>query len=80
MDVRRLRAIKKKILYITLTAAIVLTAFFAGKSTAKTENVYKEEESNIETMEKAFSQITYWEITNDGLNIYDYDGNLYEWR
>lgn len=72
---------KKKITYIAIMVAIALTAFFVGKNTTMTtENVYKNADPNIEAMEYAFSNVAYWEVTDDGLNLYDYDGNLYEWR
>jgi hypothetical protein len=33
-----------------------------------------------ETLEECLEYINYWEVTNDGLNIYDQYGNKYEWR
>lgn len=31
-------------------------------------------------MKKIKRRHNYWEVTNDGLNIYDQYGNKYEWR
>ena len=33
-----------------------------------------------EILEECLKYINYWEVTNDGLNIYDQYGNKYEWR
>ncbi len=70
---------RKKIAYIITTAAIALTAFFIGKNMAETENIYSNN-NNIETMESAFSQIEYIEVTDNGFDFYTFDGNIYEWR
>ncbi len=69
---------KRKITYILTTAVITLTAFFIGRNTAATQT--ETENNNIEIMENAMSQIEYWEIVDDGINFYTYDGNIYEWR
>ena len=69
---------KRKILYILTTAVITLTAFFIGRNT---ETIQTEtENNNIEMMENAMSQIEYWELIDDGIIFYTFDGNIYEWR
>ena len=69
---------KKKITYILTTAVITLTAFFIGRNTAIIQT--ETENNNIEIMENALSQIEYWELTDDGIIFYTFDGNIYEWR
>lgn len=66
---------KRKILYIAFTAVISMTAFFTGKLINTST-----EPTHIQKMEYAFRNVEYWEITDTGLDIYDYDGNLYRWR
>lgn len=63
---------KKKILYIVI-AAVSIGCFFIGKTQTK-PNVT---ENNIETMEKAFSQIANWKTDGNTLYIYTNDGNYY---
>ena len=69
---------KRKIAYILTTAVIALTAFLIGRNTATIQT--ETENNNIEIMENAMSQIEYWELTDDGLMFYTFDGNIYEWR
>lgn len=69
---------KRKIAYILTTAVIALTAFLIGKNTATIQT--KTENNNIEMMENAMSQIEYWELADDGIIFYTFDGNIYEWR
>lgn len=64
---------KKKIAYILTTAAIILAAFFIGRNTSP-------EPTKEETIQKSCDYITYWEITDNGIDFYDADGNVYEWR
>lgn len=33
-----------------------------------------------ETMEKAVENVEYWEVAEEGLDLYDYEGNVYRWR
>lgn len=69
---------KRKIAYILTTAVNAMTAFLIGKNTATIQT--KTENNNIEMMENAMSQIEYWELTDDGIIFYTFDGNIYEWR
>lgn len=63
---------KKKISYIALTAAIAVAAFFVGRNTAP--------ESEIsDSINTALDNIQYYEVTDTGLDLYDYSGNLYQW-
>lgn len=72
---------KKKITYIITTAVIALAAFYIGRNTAITQfQEQKTENTNIETMESALSQIEYIEVNDNGFDFYTYDGNVYEWR
>lgn len=69
---------KKKIAYIITTAVIALAAFSVGRYTQFQET--KTENTNIETMESALSQIEYIEVNDNGFDFYTFDGNIYEWR
>ena len=69
---------KRKIAYIFTTAVITLTAFFIGRNTATIQTETKH--NNIARMENALSQIECWELTDDGIMFYTFDGNIYEWR
>ena len=73
---------KKKIAYIITTAVIALAAFYIGRNTTATQyhETKTENANNIEEMENALSQIEYWETTDDGIDFYTFDGNVYEWR
>jgi len=76
MDIKVLRKeiknMRKKILNIVIMAVITITAFFVGQDTVK--------ETHMEKMKYAIKNIQYWEITNSGLDLYDFDGNLYQWK
>lgn len=64
---------KRKITYILTTAAITLAAFFIGRNTSP-------ELTREEIIQKSCDYITYWEITDNGIDFYDADGNVYKWR
>lgn len=62
---------KKRIAYILVVAVITVAAFFVGRFTSSTKE---------EIVQKACEYITYWEVTDNGINFYDIDGNAYEWN
>ena len=62
-------------------AVITIAAFFIGRNTAIMQfQEQKTENTNIETIENALSQIEYIEVNDNGFDFYTYDGNIYEWR
>lgn len=63
---------KKKISYIALTAALIVTAFFIGRNTAS-------EQDTSTLINIALENIEFFEVSDTGLDLYDYNGNLYHW-
>lgn len=63
---------KKKITYTIIMAALIVTAFFIGRNT-----VLEPKTSTL--INNALKNIEYFEVTDTGLNLYDYNGTLYQW-
>lgn len=38
------------------------------------------ETDSTEKIQKAIDSIEYWEVTDNGLKLWDFDGNTYEWK
>lgn len=36
--------------------------------------------SHIQKMEYAFDNVEYWEVDGSGMDLYDYNGNVYRWE
>lgn len=72
---------ENKIIYILTMAVITIAAFFIGRNTVIMQcQESKTENTNIETIENALSQIEYIEVNDNGFDFYTFDGNIYEWR
>lgn len=36
--------------------------------------------SHIQKMEYALDNVEYWEVDDSGMDLYDYNGNVYRWE
>lgn len=63
----------KKLGKIIAGVAAIAAAFLVGRVTAPEATI-------PEVMEKAVENVEYWEVAEEGLDLYDYEGNVYRWR
>ena len=63
----------KKLGKIIAGVAAIAAAFLVGRVTAPEATI-------PEVMEKAVENVEYWEVAEEGLDLYDYEGNVYCWR
>ena len=74
-----MKKIKRR--HIMVCILVMLYVFVLGKSfyiISHCEEIRQAHEKEV--FEECLEYINYWEVTNDGLNIYDQYGNKYEWR
>lgn len=74
-----MKKIKRR--HIVVCMLVMLYVFVLGRTfyiISHCEEIRQAHEKEI--LEECMEYINYWEVTNDGLNIYDQYGNKYEWR